>query len=324
VAQEFFEKHLPEELLSLIDFATLSPQKDSFITDKLRQQVADLLFSVNFNGDPGYIYLLTEHTSKPDKFLPYRMHQYVISIMDRHLKKHSPKKKLPLVVPLILYTGDRPYTYSTDLFDLFGEERELAKSLFLSPYQLIDLNKTPNETLRENYYLFAMAALVAKHIRNFDLVSLTEIMIDLLKRLKAEGLDDYIYLTIFYIIHAGDVQDEERFREIIQSGLSEDEEEKVMTLREKWLQEGRAEGEAKVMTLREKWLQEGRAEGEAKVMTLREKWLQEAEAKADVKLRNTALNFLKLGVNIEKVVQATALPLQEVQDLWEKAQKTMH
>lgn len=285
VAREFFEKHLPENVIKAIDFSTLTPQKDSFVNDKLRVKVADLLFSVNFDGDPGYIYLLTEHASKPDPFLPYRMHQYIMSITDYHLKKHPKEKKLPLVVPLILYTGDKPYNYSTDLFDLFGKEKELAKSVFLSPYQLIDLNKISDETLREAYYWFGAAALTAKHIRDFDLVSLVKNMINLFERLKKEGLDDYVYLTLSYIFTAGEVKDEEEFRNIIRSGLSTNDEEIVMTLAEKYRQKGKLEGKLEA-------------------------------------LRETALNFLKLGISTEKVAQATNLSLQEVQDLWKKSSST--
>jgi predicted transposase/invertase (TIGR01784 family) len=96
VAREFFEKHLPPDVIKIIDFSTLEPQKDSFINDKLRLKVADLLFSVNFNGDPGYIYLLLEHASKPDRLLPYRMLQYTMSIMDQHLKNRKTKNCLLL------------------------------------------------------------------------------------------------------------------------------------------------------------------------------------------------------------------------------------
>jgi len=282
VAVEFFEKHLPKDVIKAIDFSTLMPQKDSFVNDKLRLKVADLLFSVNVNGDPGYIYLLLEHASTPDRFLPYRMLQYTLSIIDHHLKKHPKEKKLPLVVPLILYTGDKPYTYSTDLFDLFGKEKDLAKSTFLSPYQLIDLNKISDETLREAYYWFGAAALTAKHIRDFDLVSLVKSMIDLFLRLKDEGLDNYVHVTLSYIFDAGEVKDEEAFRDILQSGLSSDDKEKIMTLAEIFLQKGKVEGKLEA-------------------------------------LHETALNLFKLGMNKEQVAQATTLSLQEVQDIWKQA-----
>lgn len=178
----------------------------------------------------------------------------------------------------------------------YDEEKELAKSVFLSPYQLIDLNKIPDETLREAYYWFGAAALTAKHIRDFDLVSLVQNMIDLLNRLKEEGLDDYVFITLSYIFEASEVKDKEAFREIIRSGLSDEEKEKFMTLAELFRQEGLQEG----MIIAEQYLEKGRVEGELKA------------------LHKTALNFLKLGISAEQVAQATTLPLQEVQDLWKK------
>ena len=306
VAREFFEKHLPKEVLKAIDFSTLEPQKDSFINDKLHLQVADLLFSVNFNGDPGYLYLLLEHTSKPDRFLPYRMLQYTLGIMDQHLKKLKDqkirKKKLPLIVPLILYTGKRPYTYSTDLFDLFGQEKELARSIFLSPYQLIDLHKIPDETLREAYYWFGAAALTAKHIRNADLVSLIKSMINLLERLKNEGLDSYVFITLSYVFEAGKVTDEEAYREIIRSDLSDGEKEKVMTLAEIFRQKGYQEAKEEAMVFAEQYRQKGKVEGKL-------------EGKLEA-LHATALNLFKIGMTIEQVSEATELSREEVQDLW--------
>jgi len=292
VAREFFEKHLPPEVIKTIDFSTLEVRKDSFINDKLRLQVADLLFSVNFHGDPGYIYLLLEHASTPDRLLPYRMLQYTLSIMEHHLKK-SKKKKLPLVVPLILYTGNKPYTYSTDFFELFEKEKELARSTFLNPYQIIDLNKIPDETLRDAYYWFGAAALTAKHIRDFDLVSLVKSMVNLLDRLKKDGFDNYVHLTLSYIFTTGEVKDEEGFRDVIRSGLSSSDEEIVMTLAEKYRQKGYQEGKRDSMIAVEQYIQKGKLEA----------------------LYETALNLFKLGMSAAQVVQATGLSLQEVRNL---------
>lgn len=143
---------------------------------------------------------------------------------------------------------------------------------------MIDLNSIPDETLREAYYWFGAAALTAKHIRDFDLVSLLKNMVDLLKRLKDNGLEDYVYITLSYVFTEGEIKDRESFRDVIRSGLSSKDEERVMTLAEQYRQEG-------------------------KIETLHE----------------TAISFLKLGVSIEQVSQATKLPLQEVQDLWKKS-----
>jgi hypothetical protein len=45
-------------------------------------------------------------------------------------------------------------------------------------------------------------------------------MADLLERLKNEGFDNYVHITLSYIFKEGDVKDEEGFRKVIRSELS--------------------------------------------------------------------------------------------------------
>ena len=162
VAQEFFSNHLPRKILDCIDLSSLELQKESFIDDKLNLQIADLLYKVTFDDQSGYLYLLMEHASTPDKLLPFRMLKYTTAIMDHHLKQTG-GKKLPVVYPLILYTGSKPYRYSTNIFDLFESDKKYAKEIYTRPYDLIDLSQVPDETLR-SYRRFGAAALVTKHI----------------------------------------------------------------------------------------------------------------------------------------------------------------
>jgi len=61
VAKEFFEMHLPARVKKMVDFSTLTPQKESFIDDTLRTGIVDMLFSVNFTKETGYLYTLVEH-----------------------------------------------------------------------------------------------------------------------------------------------------------------------------------------------------------------------------------------------------------------------
>ena len=286
VIQECFEKHLPLEILKAIDFSTLKPMKDSFINDKLHQKVADLLFSVKFNEGPGYIYLLMEHASTPDKLLPFRMIQYIFAIMEQHLQQFG-GKKLPLVVPMILYTGEKGYPHSTDIFDLFGKEKTLAKAVFRSPYELIDLTQIPDDTLRENYTFFGAAALTAKHIRHLeailDVVPFHKSVLYLLQKLTKQGFHKYAHTTLSYMFLAGEMKNKEEFAGIIGAGLSRNDEEELMTIAEHYRQKGLKEGE-----------QKGRQEGE----------------------QRAALNLFDFGMTPEQVAEAIKLPLIEVQALW--------
>ena len=60
------------------------------------------------------LYVLIEHQSEPDRFMPLRVLEYVVMIYKHQMrewkKKHGNLKNLHLqpVLPIILYTGTRP------------------------------------------------------------------------------------------------------------------------------------------------------------------------------------------------------------------------
>ena len=230
VIEEFFRKNLPDKIKDAIDFSSVKLQKESFIDDNLKLQIADLLYSVKFHGQPGFLYILLEHASTPDPFLPFRMLKYMVAIMDHHLKT-TKGSKLPFVYPLILYTGEKPYQHSMDLFDLFpSEEKELAKETFTSPYHLIDLTQVPDEELK-HYLWFGTMALTLKHIHDSDILPFFKGIIEILKELEKQGEESYIYTIITYMAGVGETPHQEDFFQAIRK-LESINEEKLMTLAE--------------------------------------------------------------------------------------------
>ena len=175
VAKEFFEANLPDFLKKDVDLSTLQLRQDSFIGDDLRQKIADLLFEVSIKGQKGYFYILAEHQTQPQKLMPFRMLQYMISIQKQHLEENK-TNVLPFVFPILVYAGKTKYTYSMDLFSLFGPHEDLARKVWTNPYPLIDLTQIPDEKL-EPYLYFGATALLMKHIRDRNaLTSLSRIL----------------------------------------------------------------------------------------------------------------------------------------------------
>ena len=66
VAKEFFETNLPQEILSQIDLSTLRQEKESYLDNTLGYGIVDLIYSINFGGERGYLVLLLEHQSTQD------------------------------------------------------------------------------------------------------------------------------------------------------------------------------------------------------------------------------------------------------------------
>ena len=293
VIQEFFETNLPSKIKDAIDFRSIELQKESFIDDKLRLKIADLLYTVKFEGKPGYLYVLLEHASKPDRLLPFRMLKYMVAIMDHHLTK-TETKELPVIYPLILYTGNRPFSHSLDLFDLFGAQKPLIKDILKNPYHLIDLTQASDEDLKK-YLWFGTVALTAKHIYDKDIFPSLEDILKMLKIIEERGENGYIYTVISYIVEAGEVSDKQKFMKAITTGLESINKEKIMTIVEQLKPE-----------LYDRAKQEALAIFEQSKPELYDKAKHEA-------LYTVALNLLRLNINADKISEATGLSIQDIE-----------
>ena len=104
-ARDFIEIHLPPDLRTLCDLDTLRLESGSFVEDDLHPYYSDILYSLKTTGGDGYIYVLIEHQSSPDKHMAFRLMRYAVAAMQRHLEAgHS---TLPLVIPVLFYQGRR-------------------------------------------------------------------------------------------------------------------------------------------------------------------------------------------------------------------------
>jgi predicted transposase/invertase (TIGR01784 family) len=150
VAKEFFETHLPEEILQKVDLSTLRFENCSFIDEAFKGSEADVVYSVMIDGTVAYFYLLCEHQSEVDDMICFRLLVYTVRLMEMHGKRY-PKRPLPIVYPLVIYTGKKPWDAPRVIYDLFGDQKELAKQVLSQPYQLIDVHRISDAELRCHY-----------------------------------------------------------------------------------------------------------------------------------------------------------------------------
>ncbi|CAI1049156.1 putative transposase [Serratia quinivorans] len=172
IARDFMELHLPPELRAICDLSTLKLESGSFVEDDLRQYFSDVLYSLKTTaGDDGYIHVLIEHQSTPDKHMAFRLIRYAIAAMQRHLD--AGHKKLPLVIPVLFYTGKRtPYPYSTNWLREFYDP-ELAGKLYTAEFPLVDVTVIPDNEIMGHRSMAALT-LLQKHIWQRDLAELTD------------------------------------------------------------------------------------------------------------------------------------------------------
>lgn len=83
-ARDFIELHLPPSLTQICKLDTLRLESGSFLEDDLRPYYSDILYSLETIRGAGYVHVLIEHQSAPDKLMAFRLMRYAIAAMQRH------------------------------------------------------------------------------------------------------------------------------------------------------------------------------------------------------------------------------------------------
>lgn len=280
------ELHLPAELRAVCDLSTLKLESGSFVEDDLRQYFSDVLYSLKTaQGDDGYVHVLIEHQSSPDKHMAFRLLRYAVAAMQRHLE--AGHKKLPLVIPVLFYTGKRrPYPYSTRWLDEFTDPA-LANRLYSTAFPLVDVTIIPDEEIAEHRSMAALT-LLQKHIHQRDLAELVDKLVPVL--LAGYLSSSQVVSLIHYIVQAGETADAEAL---------------VRELAHRVPQHGDA-----LMTIAQQLEQKGMEKGMEKGIQLgREEGRSEGEREATLKIART---MLQSGLDRETVMKMTGLSEDEL------------
>jgi predicted transposase YdaD len=143
---------LPAQLAERLDLANLRPVNGSFVDEELTNRHCDVLMRTKLDGREAFDYVLIEHQSSPDRMMPLRMLRYLMRIWDRYLEEHPKAKRLPMIVPLVVYQGARRWTQPVELCELLDVDPETARLAgeFLPRFRFLldDLTQLDKAALR--------------------------------------------------------------------------------------------------------------------------------------------------------------------------------
>ena len=111
---------VPDEWLHSLDYGTLERVDGSYITEDFRSRADDIVWRVKVGAEWIYLYLLIEFQSTVDKYMALRMMVYTGLLYQDIIKQGGvlADGRLPPVLPMVLYNGERRWTAATDVFDL--------------------------------------------------------------------------------------------------------------------------------------------------------------------------------------------------------------
>jgi len=241
-AVSFLENYLPNNILNLTDLDSLTLCKDSFIGKNLKEYYSDLLYKVNFKTQPGYIYCLFEHKSYPDSFIHLQLLEYMIKIWRLELKQKKPKK-LPVIIPLVLYHGAKQWKLKENLSSIINVPSEiLEKHIPNFKYILYDLSKYSDDEIKGSK-INQITLLSFKYVfgDNFidklpEIFTLFETLFD-----KKTGLQFFKTLVIYILSNVENITTEQLVSKV-QDTLPKGKGDIIMTLAEQLRNEGDQRG----------------------------------------------------------------------------------
>ena len=109
-----------EEWVAQLDFSTLERVSASAVSDDLREREDDIVWRLRWGERWLYLYLLLEFQSSVDRFMAVRLLTYVGLLYQDLIKAQAiaPGAKLPPVLPIVLYNGEKRWWARQSLAEL--------------------------------------------------------------------------------------------------------------------------------------------------------------------------------------------------------------
>ena len=262
----------------------------SFISKTFQNKEADIVYKIKDKN----IFFLIEHQSKIDYSMPFRLLEYEVAIIRSAIDKSKIKNKsykIPLVMPIVLYTGKQKWNANKYLEK--SQEKIQGLNIKIGNYSLVDINNyTEKELLEDNTFISKMM-LIEKSKNTEEIAKTLEKIINKTHKEDKELLKSII--EIFLEEKIGIQKSTELIRKL------ESESDSMLAIvdmirkeNQMYIDMGRKEGK-----------KEGKREG---------KKVGRIEGKKDT-LREIAIKMLKKNLTEKEITEITGISKKELNNL---------
>ncbi|WP_179958212.1 Rpn family recombination-promoting nuclease/putative transposase [Chitinimonas arctica] len=121
--EKLLREFIREDWVKQLDFASLERINGSFVSDRWRRQMSDVVWKVRLADQDLYVCLLLEFQSSIDPIMALRVASYVLQLYLDLCKDSKPlpltaSGKLPPVLPIVLYNGEPRWSAPLELDEL--------------------------------------------------------------------------------------------------------------------------------------------------------------------------------------------------------------
>ena len=271
-AIEFFKKYLKEEIRDILDLETLKVERGTFISEELKEYYTDILYKVKMKSEEVYMYVLVEHKSYYERFLPLQLLSYMVKIWEREIEEKRRERRersrevqedigrqepieLTFILPIVIYHGELRVEFIS-LEDIVRVPKpELKMYVPEVRYIIYDVVRMSDEEIKQAEPEVKILLWLFKYIRS---KKLDEKLTELLKTMEiTEEERDLLIKMGIYLLSIGDISPE-RYVELVREHVKHEVGGELMGYLQILIQKAKEEG---IEEGRRKGIEEGRRKG---------------------------------------------------------------
>ena len=289
IARSFIQENVPDRIHRQLDYETLTIIKDSYTDKEMAEHYSDIVYSIKLSGKNAFIYLLFEHKSASDLWTGFQLLRYMVKIWELYRKQNQSAKKLPVIVPIVIYQGKGRWKTKSSIGHLFESIENMEGYIPEFMSEVFEISQIPDEQIKGDILLRVMF-LAQKY-------SGTPQMIDKLKEILA------------LLSSLEDKKTKKEYLETFLRYLSATTKKEHIQVVKQELEKVVKKGDDVMTTIAEYWIQEGEKKGRLE---------GKREGKLEGKLE-VAKKMIVRGMSNEDIVDITGLDLERI-ELLRKAQ----
>ena len=252
------------DIEAFLDFDRITYEKRSFISKALQERESDVLLSVPFREDTDatdtdalLIYILIEHQSTVDRTMGFRLLSYMVQIWESQRREWETEKlpenerRLLPILPILFYTGDRPWTTPVSLTTIMDVPEILERFVPSFDTLFLGVKETEAEALTQSGHPLGWLLRVLQK-EHSDETEISKALADAVSHLAsvdenfAPQVAEVIRYFVQLIFHRRSLDERDALVDIIRQHIQDHKELETMaqTTAEFLIEQGEAKGKA--------------------------------------------------------------------------------
>lgn len=204
--------------------------RNEFITEDYKGKQVDILYKLKGKE----VYFLIENQSKNDFYMPFRILDYEMQVMNHSFKKRNYKGKFQAkIIAIVICTGIGRWKVPQSILEIqetFGYKVKPNENyLGIGEYNVIDVNNYTKEELLEEGTLLSKALLIEKVRKEGELL---DVLDEIIKRTKENEIGIMIGIFRYVLVKDLGKETSEKYIKILKEGGKKDMLESMYALRE--------------------------------------------------------------------------------------------